>query len=225
MIKSASVATTAAPVSSTSGKGKGKAKEGEDDAAYEEPGKAKPKDDPNAPLRSCVIFVDVRTAEGEDAGSLFVDMLKGLGAKIVSRPSPSTTHIVFKSGHQSTLTKYKLYDDPKPFLIGIGWVVQCVEKRARVDEESFAVKTDQVSALDLKKRRKSQLPHQMQFMARDPNPNGPKFGSMSAEAAAVSKSLEASAAEVAQDAELAAERARQRTQQKLFPRVRDRSPS
>ncbi|CAE6500454.1 unnamed protein product [Rhizoctonia solani] len=213
------------PPSTSSAKGKSKAKdEAGDNATYEDPSK-KFKDDPNAPLRSCVIFVDVRTAEGEDAGSLFVDMLRGLGAKIVSRPTPSTTHIVFKSGHQSTLTKYKLYDDPQPFLVGIAWVVQCVEKRERVDEEAFRVKTDEVSALDLKKRRKAELPHQMQFMARDPNPTGSKFGSMSAEASAVSKSLEATAAEVMQDAELAAERGKQRIQQKLFPRVRDRSPS
>lgn len=77
----------------------------------------------------------------------------------------------------------------------------------------------------------------MQSMARDPNPTGSKFGSMSAEATAVSKcmlnifyyfnapltfihvALEASAAEVLQDAELAAERSKQRMQQKLFPRV------
>ncbi|KAJ1306126.1 hypothetical protein OPQ81_010837 [Rhizoctonia solani] len=215
-------------VKAATAKGKAKAKdEGGDDAEYEEFNKSgnKVKDNPNAPLRSCVIFVDVRTAEGEDSGSLFVDMLRELGAKIVSRPTPSTTHIVFKSGHQSTLTKYKLYDEPRPFLVGIAWVVQCVEKRERVDEEGFRVKTDEVSALDLKRRRKAELPHQMQFMARDPNPSGPKFGSMSSEASAVSKTLEASAAEVMQDAELAAERGKQRLQQKLFPRVRDRSPS
>lgn len=32
-------------------------------------------------LKQCAIFVDVRTEQGDDAGSLFVDMLKGLGAK------------------------------------------------------------------------------------------------------------------------------------------------
>jgi hypothetical protein len=83
------------------------------------------------------------------------------------------------------------------------------------------------------------MPHQMQFMARDPNPAGPRFGTTSAEAAAVAKcmriypvlflhtqltiwhlsALEASMAEVEQDAELAAERSKKRTQQKLFPRT------
>ncbi|KAG8774802.1 hypothetical protein FRC12_001819 [Ceratobasidium sp. 428] len=211
-------------------KGKGKAKDGDvgkndDDADYQDGKKSKAKGDPNAPLRSCVIFVDVRTAEGEDAGSLFIDMLRGLGAKVVSKPTPSTTHFVFKSGHQSTLTKHKLWDDPRPFLVGIGWVVECVEKREHASEERFEIKTDEVSALDLRERRKSQLPHQMQFMVRDPNPAGPKFGTTSAEAAAVAKSLEASMAEVEQDAEAAAERSKKRAQQKLFPRVRDRSPA
>ncbi|KAL4071365.1 hypothetical protein V8B97DRAFT_1962925 [Scleroderma yunnanense] len=32
-------------------------------------------------LKKCTIFVDVRTDQGDDAGSLFVDMLRGLGAK------------------------------------------------------------------------------------------------------------------------------------------------
>lgn len=33
-------------------------------------------------LNECVIFVDVRTDDGEEAGSLFVEMLEGLGAKV-----------------------------------------------------------------------------------------------------------------------------------------------
>ncbi|KAF8706781.1 hypothetical protein RHS03_04619, partial [Rhizoctonia solani] len=211
--------------SASAAKGKGKAKdETGDDMEYEESNKSANMN-PNGPLRSCVVCVDVRTANGEDSGNAFIEMLRLMGAKIVSRPTPSTTHIVFKSGHQSTLTKYKLYDDPKPFLIGIGWVVQCAERQERLDEERFRIRTDEVSALDLKKRRKAELPHQMQFMARDPNPSGPRFGSMSAEASAISRSLEASAAEVVQDAELAAERGRQRSHQRSNPPDRDRSPS
>ena len=33
-------------------------------------------------MSNCVVFVDVRTEEGEDAGALFVDMLRSLGAKV-----------------------------------------------------------------------------------------------------------------------------------------------
>lgn len=33
-------------------------------------------------LKSCVVFVDVRTEEGDEAGGLFVEMLNGLGARV-----------------------------------------------------------------------------------------------------------------------------------------------
>ena len=57
---------------SADGKGKGKGKT----------------DGPNSPaalavLKDCRIFVDVRTEDGDDAGSLFVDMLRDLGAKVM----------------------------------------------------------------------------------------------------------------------------------------------
>jgi hypothetical protein len=37
------------------------------------------------------------------------------------------------------LSKHKLYNDPKPFLVGIGWVVECAEKREKADEQMFLV--------------------------------------------------------------------------------------
>lgn len=33
-------------------------------------------------LKGCSIYVDVRTDDGDDAGSLFVDMLRGMGARV-----------------------------------------------------------------------------------------------------------------------------------------------
>ncbi|KAF8342841.1 uncharacterized protein EI90DRAFT_2902879 [Cantharellus anzutake] len=90
-------------------------------------------------LKDCVIYVDVRTDDGSDAGQLFINMLKGLGARILTRLTPSITHVVFKSGSPTTLGKHKLYDEPKPFLVGIGWVVECVERRERADESRFLV--------------------------------------------------------------------------------------
>ena len=36
-------------------------------------------------LKDCTIFVDVRTDDGDDAGALFVDMLRGMGAKVSNR--------------------------------------------------------------------------------------------------------------------------------------------
>ena len=37
---------------------------------------------PREVLKDCTIFVDVRTEDGDDAGGLFVEMLKGLGARV-----------------------------------------------------------------------------------------------------------------------------------------------
>ncbi|KAF9243112.1 hypothetical protein BU15DRAFT_29758, partial [Melanogaster broomeanus] len=93
-------------------------------------------------LKRCAIFVDVRTEQGDDAGSLFVDMLKGL---IMGRIGQSCTHIVYKNGLSNTLTRYRMLNDPKPFVVGIAWVVECVEQRTRVDEERFKVDVDMIN--------------------------------------------------------------------------------
>ena len=38
-----------------------------------------------------------------------------------------------------------LLDEPKPKVVGIGWVVECAEKRARVDESRFQVDLESVN--------------------------------------------------------------------------------
>ncbi|THH06973.1 hypothetical protein EW145_g3706 [Phellinidium pouzarii] len=96
-------------------------------------------------LDQCTIFVDVRTEEGEDAGALFVDMLRSLGAKVLTRVGQSSTHIVYKNGLASTLARYRLLDEPRPSIVGIGWVVECAEKRERVDETLFQVDIDNMN--------------------------------------------------------------------------------
>jgi hypothetical protein len=75
-------------------------------------------------LNDCVIFVDVRTDDGDEAGSLFIDMLGGVGARVsptfssdnilttehvqvLTRVGQTCTHIVFKNGLMSTLTRYR----------------------------------------------------------------------------------------------------------------------
>ncbi|KAH0829200.1 hypothetical protein J3R83DRAFT_2760 [Lanmaoa asiatica] len=110
-------------------------------------------------LKRCVMFVDVRTEQGDDAGSLFVDMLRGLGAKIIGRLGQSCTHIVYKNGLPNTLTRYRMLNDPKPAVVGIAWVVECAEKRAKVDEERFKIDVDTINvAGGNNKRRRTMLP-------------------------------------------------------------------
>ncbi|TCD62530.1 hypothetical protein EIP91_006757 [Steccherinum ochraceum] len=109
-------------------------------------------------LKDCTIFVDVRTDDGDDAGSLFVDMLKALGAKIPTRVGQTCTHIVYKNGLMSTLTRYRLLHEPRPHVVGIAWVVECAEQRAKVDEKKFLVDLTLTNVAGTNKRRRSMLP-------------------------------------------------------------------
>ncbi|GAA5867814.1 hypothetical protein JCM3774_005864 [Rhodotorula dairenensis] len=91
-------------------------------------------------LQGVVAFVDVRTADGDDSGMIFVDMLKDLGARVTSRPSSLTTHIVFKSGKPTTLDFYRQASlARRPHLVGIAWVVRCSELHLRVEESLFRI--------------------------------------------------------------------------------------
>ncbi|KAI0752991.1 hypothetical protein C8Q80DRAFT_1096439 [Daedaleopsis nitida] len=143
---------TAAANANGSAEGKGKGKE-----------KAEVEQSPSAlaVLSNCRIFVDVRTDEGDDAGSLFVEMLRDMGAKIANRVGSRCTHVVFKNGLMSTLTRYRrdasfdciptLLNDPKPRVVGIAWVVECVEQRTKVDEERFLVNLDNANVAGVNK--------------------------------------------------------------------------
>ena len=59
----------------------------------------------------------------------------------------SCTHIVYKNGLQSTINKYNLLRDPKPLVVGIAWVVDCVEQRRKVEEAEYLIDLDEVSLL------------------------------------------------------------------------------
>ncbi|EPQ55030.1 hypothetical protein GLOTRDRAFT_60927 [Gloeophyllum trabeum ATCC 11539] len=84
-------------------------------------------------------------------------MLMGLGAKILSRVGKSCTHIVFKNGLMSTVTGYKLLSDPKPHVVGIAWVVECVEQRAKAEESRFIVDLDGLGVAGTTKRRRASM--------------------------------------------------------------------
>ncbi|KAI9465678.1 hypothetical protein BJY52DRAFT_1113010 [Lactarius psammicola] len=135
-------------------------------------------------LKSCTIFVDVRTDDGDDAGGLFVDMLRGLGAKIIGRAGQSCTHIVYKNGLMSTLTKYRLMREPKPLVVGISWVVECTEQRRRVEEDNFIVDLEGLNIAGNNKRRRSMLPKhissnmQSHMMAAPPQPSSSLGGTL-----------------------------------------------
>ncbi|KAK4050811.1 hypothetical protein OIV83_003233 [Microbotryomycetes sp. JL201] len=92
-------------------------------------------------LKGVIAFVDVRTGEGDDAGMLFVDMLKSLGARVTTRPTATLTHIIWKAG--KPLSKYVGSTTTGPKIVGIGWVVRCAELNQKVDETDFLVDMEQ----------------------------------------------------------------------------------
>ncbi|SCZ89078.1 BZ3500_MvSof-1268-A1-R1_Chr1-1g00939 [Microbotryum saponariae] len=136
---------------------------------------AKPK---NNVLRGVVAFVDVRTLEGDDAGMIFTDMLKSMGARVsrpslafiskgfnitemfgnkfvaqvTTRPTLSLTHIVYKSGRPGTLQRYRTHADPKPHLVGISWVVRCAELNQHVEEKTFLIEAGKEDLFQKKRR-------------------------------------------------------------------------
>ncbi|KAL6305018.1 hypothetical protein BKA93DRAFT_825347 [Sparassis latifolia] len=144
-------------------------------------------------LKECVIFVDVRTDDGDDAGALFIDMLRGMGARILTRVGQSCTHVVYKNGLMSTLTRYRLLNEPKPLVVGIAWVVECVENRARADETRFLVDLDGLNVAGTNKRRRSMLPKQFHFAAPTHVPT--HSGSVEADGTVVLNAVQAMAAD------------------------------
>lgn len=53
----------------------------------------------------------------------------------------------------------RLLNEPRPLVVGIAWVVECVEQRARVDEARFLVDLENVNVAGTNKVSQSdQLP-------------------------------------------------------------------
>ncbi|WVQ64708.1 uncharacterized protein L199_002875 [Kwoniella botswanensis] len=116
-------------------------------------------------------FVDVRTDDGEDSSRVFVDILKGLGARVFARPSETCTHIIYKSGKPSTLSWYRKQkqeqedryqdedrdqDTPKTFIVGIKWVMRCKKFGKKLDEKDYEVDISEEDVFQ--KKRKSMEP-------------------------------------------------------------------
>ncbi|KAF9268685.1 hypothetical protein L218DRAFT_524311 [Marasmius fiardii PR-910] len=109
-------------------------------------------------LSDCKVFVDYRS-EDPLITETWVQMLKDLGARIMTRLGPTCTHILWKDGLPSTINRYRLLNDPKPFVVGNNWVVSCAQESKHVDETEFLVELkDYTFAAAGHKRRKSMIP-------------------------------------------------------------------
>ncbi|KAI1282787.1 hypothetical protein F5Y07DRAFT_197651 [Xylaria sp. FL0933] len=106
-------------------------------------------------LRGAIVFVDVHTTEGADAGRIFVDLLVQMGARCVKswpwNPATTTdakldlskvgiTHVVFKDGGKRTLEKVN-ESDGIVHCVGVGWVLDCEKENRWVEEKDYRVDT------------------------------------------------------------------------------------
>ncbi|ORY25157.1 hypothetical protein BCR39DRAFT_544785 [Naematelia encephala] len=106
-------------------------------------------------LKGVVAFVDVFTSEGADSSAVFADMLRSLGARVLSRLTENVTHVVYKSGRPTTLAWWRK-QDPPPHIVGISWVTKSKERGERQDEGKYRVETGDEDIFQ--KRRKSMEP-------------------------------------------------------------------
>ncbi|KAF8907988.1 hypothetical protein CPB85DRAFT_798891 [Mucidula mucida] len=84
-------------------------------------------------------FVDVRDAHtSRDSGEAFVEFLEELGAKVFKKLTKTCTHIVFKNGSFSTVSKWKAAET-KPLVVRISWVTECVNRKEHVAEDEHLI--------------------------------------------------------------------------------------
>ncbi|KAK1232158.1 hypothetical protein PQX77_004706 [Marasmius sp. AFHP31] len=109
-------------------------------------------------LSDCKVFVDYRS-DDPHVTETWIQMLKDLGARIMTRLGPTCTHILWKDGLPSTINRYRSLNVPKPFVVGNNWIVSCAQEGKRVDETEFLVEIEDYKfAAAGHKRRKSMIP-------------------------------------------------------------------
>ena len=77
-------------------------------------------------LAGTVFFVDVKSADGKDAGGLFVPLLEELGARVVENWTSNNmdlTHVLFKDGDRMTLEKV-IATNGGVKCVNIGWALE-----------------------------------------------------------------------------------------------------
>ncbi|KAI2641129.1 hypothetical protein GGS21DRAFT_357908 [Xylaria nigripes] len=105
-------------------------------------------------LRGAIVYVDVHTSEGADAGRIFVDLLIQMGARCVKawpwnpaysdgepdRAQVGITHVVFKDGSKRTLEKV-VQSNGLVQCVGVSWVLDCERENEWLNEIEYCVDT------------------------------------------------------------------------------------
>ncbi|KAJ4483589.1 hypothetical protein J3R30DRAFT_3449799 [Lentinula aciculospora] len=91
-------------------------------------------------LEGCTVFVDVWMSDGQDTSSLYIEIAKDLGARVVKRIGPMCTHVVYTSGRERTVDQYFALDEARrPKAVGASWLRDCRQAAARLDEGRYLV--------------------------------------------------------------------------------------
>lgn len=104
--------------------------------------------EPLKTLDGSVIYLDIKTSDGDDASVLYSDALRKLGAKVVQKwnwvpYSKSTskqcvTHVVYKDGSDKTLSKVR---ETKGSVkcVSVAWILECEKTGTWQDENEFLI--------------------------------------------------------------------------------------
>ncbi|KLT44277.1 hypothetical protein CC85DRAFT_326690 [Cutaneotrichosporon oleaginosum] len=108
-------------------------------------------------FKGVTAYVDVRNEDGVDVGSSFVEMLRNGGARVVSRPTESCTHFIYKGGRPNTAAFWRRMDAARrPHVVGLRWLVNSLKAGRREDEVEHTV--DFAHEVVFQKRTKSMEP-------------------------------------------------------------------
>lgn len=85
--------------------------------------------EPSGPLHGVIAFVDVKTADGDEASAPFAELLRNLGARVVKQwnwngeavEKIGITHVIYKQGGARTLAKVKCAKGAVK-CVGLGWI-------------------------------------------------------------------------------------------------------
>ncbi|UZJ54268.1 hypothetical protein CBS101457_003588 [Exobasidium rhododendri] len=119
------------------------------------------------------VLVDIRDQDGEDASQSWIIQLKQAGAKVYTKvpssqssgggsPRHTLTHIVYKNGKPSTLHYLRTLQETQstrklPTIVGVNWIVQCVERGMKVNERDFLVEIGKQAILQRVRKTKHEV--------------------------------------------------------------------
>lgn len=110
----------------------------------------------NGPLKDCVFFVDVKLTGEIDVKDSTASHLEELGGKVQKGLSKSVTHVIWKDGKKSTLTKS--VEEFKIPVLEMKWVDECKKQNKMVDTKGYEVEAIPENISGKRKKEENEEP-------------------------------------------------------------------